>query len=263
MSPDDTPAGGEPEFTIDDDDSTNMSAMPVTDPAAAPTMNQDTTFYPTLEEEHERTVFGPSGHWSAGVFACFDTFFSALFWMACCCTPCLYGQLLQRLNLTWCGQTPRTGRANSTCMVLFALTTVVYCVLLLTSDGGWFYEVILWVFVIYCFFVGFLLRSVLRQRFGIAPSTLPECDGMLEDCLLALCCSCCSSIQMARHTHDERRYPYNPCSSNGLLSYAPDLIDNQSLWSTTSYSPSGDSRHSTVGQPVKTTTEDMSNVEIV
>jgi hypothetical protein len=44
--------------------------------------------------------------------------------------------------------------------------------------------------------------------------------------LCGLCCSCCAGIQIARHTHDERRYPYNACSQTGLPSWAPELWED-------------------------------------
>ena len=84
--------------------------------------------------------------------------------------------------------------------------------------------------------MGILLRSVIRQHFGIGPmSYWVTCwDGMLEDCLLATFCSCCSAIQIARHTHDEDRYPYTAGSPDGLSSYAPNMWSMRTFLDTSS-----------------------------
>ena len=119
-----------------------------------------------------------------------------------------------------------TGRRSASpgvCITLLLVTLLVYLVVLVLD--GWIVDAVWYFFLVYCIFLGILLRSVLRQHFGIGPMSLwVTCwDGMLEDCLLATFCSCCSAIQMARHTHDETRYPYTAGSTDGLPTYAPDM----------------------------------------
>lgn len=264
-----------PEFTIgaDDDDATNMSAMPVTNPSLAPTLDQiqNETTYPDIAavpsasssftdpQGTDRSMFGPSGRWKHGIFSCFGAFFSALFWMGLCCVPCVYGQLAQRMNLTWLGTSPPQGqRAAGTCMAVFIFASITYLFMILFS--GWIVTLIWYLFCFYFFFMGILLRSTIRKRFGIAPNIIPVLDGVMEDFLLAFCCSCCSAIQMARHTHDEDRYPYNGCSNNGLLSYAPDLWDDI-LQHDDVDAAAYNNPHSTDGS--RPPPSHMSNIEIV
>lgn len=224
----------DPESSIGagDDHATIMPAMRVADPAQAPTMEQiqqntmlNSTAAFDVSQSSDRSMFGPSGHWSKGIFACFDSFFTGLFWMGCCCTPCLYGQLLQRLNLTWTGQQPAPGqKATGTCMAVFVFTSVMGCILFILR--GWLANILFWAIFSWLFFMAILLRGVIRKRFGIAPTHIHACDGLLEDFIVAFCCGCCSGIQMARQTHDENRFPYSGCSNTGLSSFAPELWDN-------------------------------------
>ena len=172
-----------------------------------------------------RSMFGPPGRWGIRLCACFESFFTALFWMGFFCTPCLYAQLMQRLNLTCSGQSPRLGRrATGTCMKVFVFTCITY--MLVYFLRGWMIDMLFYVFLFYFFFMGILIRGIIRKRFGIPATHVRACDGLLEDFCLAFCCSCCSGIQMARHTHNEQRYPYRGCSNNGLPTYAPTLWDD-------------------------------------
>ncbi|CAB9506183.1 expressed unknown protein [Seminavis robusta] len=199
--------------------------------AADDTSNANSSFASQLAVD--RSMFGPStGQWSTKFFSCFQVFFTALFWMGCFCFPCVYGQLLQRMNMDLTGRSPHPERprVSGVCMSVLVMTTLVYCFWWMGVEG-FLVDVMNWLFIGYCIFMGFILRSKIRKRFGIAPITtfLTLCDGILEDILLAVCCNCCSAIQMARHTHDESRFPYNGCSTNGLPSYAPHLWDGPAL----------------------------------
>jgi len=163
-------------------------------------------------ERVDRASFGATGYWSHGLFGCFSTIFTPLFWSAFLCTPCLYGQLMQRLGLTCTGMPTfhdrdGTGRPRlniqGTCTLVALAAILVISFTILTE--GWLVDVAWYIFVVYLLFMGILLRSVARQYFGIGPACLPQLDGMAEDCLVATFCSCCSGIQIARHTHNEDR----------------------------------------------------------
>ena len=154
----------------------------------------------------QRSHFGPAGHWAhsveeRGIFnvvwcqGCCSIFFSSLFWMGMFATPCVLGQLMQRLGLSIGGMptfdrdTGHRTASQGVCFSIFVLTTLVYvCVLVL---DGWLVDVVWYILIFYCIFMGILLRSVIRQHFGIGPmSYWVTCwDGMLEDCLLATFCS--------------------------------------------------------------------------
>ena len=53
--------------------------------------------------------------------------FTGLFWMAFCCTPCLYGQLLQRIHVTAYGRRRGRSGVQGTCTTVFVITAVFYC----------------------------------------------------------------------------------------------------------------------------------------
>ena len=226
--------------------------MPVTDPALAPTLDEvygsrtstdaSTSAPPAspqsfAEQVHgsqvTRNMFGPVGHWSSSLCSCWETFCSALFWMGVCCTPCLYGQLLQRLNMTCCAHTPSPDapRVSIVCIRMLIWTTLIYTFFLVL--GGYLFDALMFAFIVYCVVIGMILRSTVRRKFGIGPSCFGACDGALDDALIAWCCGCCSGIQMARHTHDETRYPYHGCGTNGLPSYAPNLWSDDLLLQAT------------------------------
>jgi hypothetical protein len=45
----------------------------------------------------------------------------------------------------------------------------------------------------------------------------------LDDCCCAFWCDCCVVIQLARHTHDHRDYPYQLCTTTGLDRNDPEV----------------------------------------
>jgi hypothetical protein len=72
-------------------------------------------------------------------------------------------------------------------------------------------------FVCYMLVIYTRTRYETRQYFDIPPEYCGCCcSGMMEDCCLQVFCSCCSTIQIARHTHDEERYPYQFDTRTGL-----------------------------------------------
>ena len=182
---------------------------------------------------------------------------------------------MQRLGLSCTGMptfdrdTGRRTASSGVCMAVFVITFLVYfCVIFLQ---GWLVDVLWYVFLFYVLFMGILLRNVIRQHFGIGPmSRITACDGMFEDCLLATFCSCCSGIQMARHTHDEKQYPYNAGSNIGLSSYAPDMWEINNLLEDEPLAAEMADNHDPTyrSNPHAVTaasaaTNDMANVEIV
>jgi hypothetical protein len=45
----------------------------------------------------------------------------------------------------------------------------------------------------------------------------------VEDGICMFLCGCCSAIQMARHTHDDKEYPGHGCTTTGLGVDAPEI----------------------------------------
>jgi PLAC8 family len=48
--------------------------------------------------------------------------------------------------------------------------------------------------------------------------------GYIEDCCCMTFCACCSLIQMARHTHNDKEYPGFCCTTTGLEVAAPKIL---------------------------------------
>jgi Cys-rich protein (TIGR01571 family) len=170
------------------------------------------------EEEVNGDEFGQERNWSYGLFHCFNIFCKPLFWMSWCCTPLVFGQLMTRLKLNWCGQPDKVHGGART----FGTVAILFIAFLFLEMIGW--EGVGLVFWVYCLFVFMRTRGAFRRQFRIPTETCHGCHGRLEDFCCGLWCSCCSAIQMARHTHNEKRYPYEPCSPSGLPIYAPVLV---------------------------------------
>jgi len=84
------------------------------------------------------------------------------------------------------------------------------------------YKLVLVAWSIYLLIVGTITRQRMRLKYDIDGSCCagPDC---LDDCCCIFWCNCCTVIQMDRHTHDERRYPYDCGSATGLGPNAPQV----------------------------------------
>jgi Cys-rich protein (TIGR01571 family) len=159
----------------------------------------------------------PRGRWRGGLCECFSVLCNGLFWQGWCCNPFLLGQLAQRMNLTVCGSPG--GNSTNTCSTIsgvFAVYLALWCIGL---------SAFLWPFMLaYMIILAMNVRHNYRKKYDIPPSCCGCCDGMMDDFCCAFCFECCVGIQMARHTHDERQYPYQCCSETGLTSNAPAIV---------------------------------------
>jgi Cys-rich protein (TIGR01571 family) len=72
-------------------------------------------------------------------------------------------------------------------------------------------------FSVYFWVLLIRLRGNMRHQFEIPGS----CCG---DFCTIYCCGICSTIQMARHTHDEKDYKYQCCNTTGLPPDAPQVV---------------------------------------
>ena len=155
------------------------------------------------------------GSWRTTLCSCWwdsDVICSSLPWMSCCCNAILIGQLMTRLRLNWCGEEDPEAAVRTFGIV----ASITFCYILLCAIGvGMFVAPF---FMIWLWFLATKIRSLIRQRYGISAPY-----GACEDFCCSVWCLCCSTIQMARHTHDEKRYPYECFSPTGLPTYAPDI----------------------------------------
>jgi Cys-rich protein (TIGR01571 family) len=168
------------------------------------------------DDEQEDALGAPLGHWRFPVCACCDVVTQATFWMVFCCTPVAVAQLLTRLRLNWRGleDHPRETSLSFNKIVLSFVAVLVF---------GNVPAVGLFIILFYCVtvmvWIGGAVRKNMRQRYRI-----PDRMGGAEDCVCMSFCGCCSLIQMARHTHDDKEYPGFCCTTTGLELEAPKIV---------------------------------------
>jgi Cys-rich protein (TIGR01571 family) len=163
----------------------------------------------------------PIGGWRTRLCSCCDVLTQSTFWMGFCCTPILMAQLITRLGLTWNGREGSLEEASLSYNRLILALVFTLTIFWIPLMGGFFLS-IYYIVVIVC--IGSKVRGHMRQKYKI-PSTLPtRCGDRIDDVCLMLCCGCCSSIQMARHTHDDKDYPGHGCTTTGLEFDAPEMV---------------------------------------
>jgi Cys-rich protein (TIGR01571 family) len=173
-----------------------------------------------IPQQQEDPVFGPKGRWKHGIFDCFDVLLcTPLCCMTSCCNTIVVAQIMTRLGLDWCGMPNPTNAAGTFSMVVLLYFAFLAAMVALVG------VVFLPVFVCYIIVIFTRSRYYLRRQFEIPTEYCHSCDGVMEDCCCQIFCCCCSTIQMARHTHDEVRYPYQYDQPNGLPPDAPQLYE--------------------------------------
>eukprot|EP00536_Pseudo-nitzschia_multiseries_P001860 jgi/Psemu1/294605/fgenesh1_pm.24_\ len=163
----------------------------------------------------------PHGTWRNRLFGCCDVLTQSTFWMGLFCTPVLMAQLITRLGLTWNG---REGPPEETYLsynrIILGLVFVMglYWIPVFGTICVFIYYLVVVVYV------GSHVRGYMRKKYQI-PSTLPaRCCSRVDDTCMMFFCGCCSSIQMARHTHDDKDYPGHACTTTGLEYDAPSIV---------------------------------------
>lgn len=171
---------------------------------------------------YDTATGAPIGRWRTNVCSFCDVFTQSTFWMGFCCTPVLIAQLITRLGLTWNGRSGSSEQEISLSfnrIVLSMMITLAVWKIPIVGD-----------FALLCFYllivvhVGSHVRHFMRQKYKI-PSRFPTRLGKrMEDGCCMLFCGCCSAIQMARHTHDDKEYPGHGCTTTGLGLDAPHIV---------------------------------------
>jgi Cys-rich protein (TIGR01571 family) len=203
-----------PKTTNADTDAIPIAAAAVAVPAADAVTNKN-----------EVVAFEvPTGQWRHGLFDCFSSC-CCPFAMGLCCFPILMGQNMQRLKLNFLGCERAEGSSEQPpiCMVYTAITLILLLfgslILALTKRYGY----IVWaIWGWYMLIVFTCARMTMRKKYKIKPGCCG--DNCLDDCCNVYWCSCCTAIQMARHTHDENEYHYNCSSQTGLNPDAPEIV---------------------------------------
>jgi len=169
--------------------------------------------------------------------------------MGWCCFPILLGQIIERLKYAPSGD----GKSLPVCWIftiLFFLVLIIEIIILATNDysnvmgvistgyGNIYYEEdysyrdeslyyqilspLLGVWGWFIFIVSCCTRMKMRKQYQLEPLCCG--DNCCDDCMTTWCCNCCSTIQMARQTHDEDTYKYHMMSRTGLGQSAPEIV---------------------------------------
>eukprot|EP00533_Pseudo-nitzschia_delicatissima_P010688 CAMPEP_0116100038 /NCGR_PEP_ID=MMETSP0327-20121206/12084_1 /TAXON_ID=44447 /ORGANISM="Pseudo-nitzschia delicatissima, Strain B596" /LENGTH=327 /DNA_ID=CAMNT_0003591947 /DNA_START=62 /DNA_END=1045 /DNA_ORIENTATION=+ len=153
-----------------------------------------------------------------------------LLFMAAFCGTCLNAQIMQRMNLDCNGCARARPSGNCKCRLnickCLGLTTIFFVALPIFM---WFFEVWSMTFastVAACFWVIFLFITMVCSRKSMREHyMLPGAFCNQGNCMDDFCVTCwfspCSLIQMAKHTHDPKLYPYKLYSTTGLDRNAP------------------------------------------
>lgn len=160
----------------------------------------------------------PRGHWRTTLCSCCDVVTQATFWMSFFCSPIFLAQIMTRLKLSSRGRDEGPEEAAMT----FNRVAITLIGTLLFAYIPFVGPIVSIFYCLYMLYVGVVTRKYMRQKYEIPPTRfIPE---KLDDgCCMVFCC-CCSTIQMARHTHDDKEYPGLCCTTNGLEISAPSIV---------------------------------------
>ena len=178
------------------------------------------------DEKTEDTIWydsngTPMGGWRTRMCSCCDVVTQSTFWTGLLCAPILMAQIITRLKLTWNGREgppEQTSLSFNKLILSLVLTMALFWIPVMGSMCLFAYYLVVIVYV------GSQVRAYMRQRYKI-PSTLPtRCGDRIDDVCMMLFCGCCSTIQMARHTHDDKDHPGHGCTTTGLEFDAPEIV---------------------------------------
>jgi len=215
------------DFTVKDDKNGKDKADDIKQAHTYPSEDEEENKeHNDTEEKTEEAIWydkngTPIGGWRTRLFSCCDVLTQSTFWMALFCAPILMAQLITRLKLTWNGREGPPDETSLSFNRLVLSLVFTMSVLWIPIVGNLCLLVYYLVVIVY---VGSHVRAYMRQKYKI-PSTLPtRCGDRVDDVCMMLFCGCCSSMQMARHTHDDKEYPGLGCTTTGLEFDAPEIV---------------------------------------
>lgn len=186
--------------------------------------------YPAAPEDANLKKYSaPTVKFRSGLYSCCQTF-GSVFFMAWLCTPCVIGQVIERINLGW-GGCPRiyaNGNPDKRpsppicmCFAAVSLLLLVISVAALVMNVPYGF-IFLGIWAWYMMAVTTCTRYNMRKKFRIEGSCCG--NGCCGDCFAAYFCPCCSVHQMITHTHNQEEYPYSWRTRTGLRPDAPVIV---------------------------------------
>jgi Cys-rich protein (TIGR01571 family) len=196
-------------------------------PARTQTMSSEDDVVGETDEKtaitwYDESTGAPIGRWRTKLCGCCDVVTQSTFWMACCCTPVLIAQLINRFRLTWnglAGEIEETQLSYNRIIIGFIVTLGFWKI----PGLGDLMMISYWILIVV--YSGTKVRAHVRHKYKI-PETLPtRCGKRMDDCCCMMFCGCCSAIQMSRHTHDDKEFPGHGCTTTGLGFDAPRIVE--------------------------------------
>ena len=171
---------------------------------------------------YDESTGAPIGGWRNSLCSWCDVLTQSTFWMGLCCTPILIAQLITRLRLTWNGQpTTNPEEASLSFNRIVLSMMIVLAVWKVPLLGG---MVLFGFWMLMVTYVGSSVRNYMRHKYKVPPTLPTQCGHRIDDGCCMLFCGCCSAIQMARHTHDDKEFPGHGCTTTGLGVDAPKIV---------------------------------------
>jgi len=156
-------------------------------------------------------------------FGLFESFKCApQFLMGCLCSGVLLGQLLQRLKMSFYGVKTNDDQHENSCMIMtvaYGIAVLLGLILAIATGAGF---MIMYVYLLYLVIVLTLTRLHMRNLYSIPGQAFG--DTPMDDFCYSFWCTCCTLVQMSRHTHDEKIYGYRYDTKTGLPEGAPGIV---------------------------------------
>lgn len=164
------------------------------------------------EDEPNRFRFGLFEWWT-GDSQCVMGYF---------CSGCLLGQLLQRLKLSFYGVKTNDDQYENSCIIMtvaYGIALLLGFILVIATGAGF---MIMYIYLLYLVVVLTLTRLHMRNLYRIPGQMFG--DTPLDDFCFSFWCTCCTLLQLTRHTHDGNVYNYRYDTKTGLPEGAPEVV---------------------------------------
>jgi len=199
----------------------------------------DSAVIPVAENVNEVKAFEvPGGRWKNKLCSCCSACVCPTL-MGYACFPILLGQVIERLKYapSSSGDGTKSLPVCKIFTILFFLVIIIEIIVIATgttdystvdnsyADAPLYHQILVWILAVWAWFI-FIVACCTRMKMRKQYQLEPLCfgDNCCDDCMTTWCCNCCSTIQMARQTHDEDTYEYHMMSRTGLGPGAPEIV---------------------------------------
>jgi len=167
------------------------------------------------EEDEKKNLLK---RWRFGICSFYDIFCTPLFWASLFCPWILLGQLMQRYKLNFWGYREDVQYNTFMAVSMFGYVTILIegplllVYFLVERDIYLYFALGVFTYSAMMFmYWSLVLRKTAREDYALST----KC-GCFDDCCVTTLCNCCSLIQISRHSHNEKIFPYKIDSETGL-----------------------------------------------